>query len=68
MRLLDKENLALGEDWYGTNVATTCFGCGKVFITSQVLHRKGRACPVCGKCKVMFTKTGVSVSEAGDPA
>ena len=47
---------------------TTCFKCGKVFLTSQILHRKGRACPQCGACKVLFTKTGVSVSEAGDPA
>jgi len=65
---LDKENLAQGEDWYGNTAAVTCFGCGKVFITSQVLHRRGRACPVCGKTKVIFTKQGVSVSEAGDPA
>ncbi len=66
MRLLNKEDLAQGEDWYGNNAAVTCFACGKVFLTSQVLHRKGRACPRCGKCKVMFTKAGVEVSEAGD--
>jgi predicted nucleic acid-binding Zn-ribbon protein len=68
MRFLNKENLAVGEDWYGNNAAVTCFKCGKVFLTSQILHRKGRACPQCGACKVLFTKAGVSVSEAGDPA
>jgi hypothetical protein len=66
MRLLDKDNLTLGEDWYGNNAAVTCFACGKVFLTSQILHRKGRSCPKCGECKVMFTKQGVEVSEAGD--
>jgi DNA-directed RNA polymerase subunit RPC12/RpoP len=67
MRFLDKENLAKSEDWYGNNAAVTCFSCGKVFLTSQILHRKGRTCPECGQCKVMFTKAGVSVSEPGDP-
>lgn len=66
MRMLNKAELAQGEDWYGNNAAVTCFGCGKVFLTSQVLNRKGRACPKCGCCKVVFTKNGVSVSEAGD--
>jgi len=68
MRFLNKEDLALGEDWYGNNAAVTCLHCGKVFLTSQILHRKGRACPKCGVCKVAFTKQGVTVSEAGDPA
>jgi len=68
MRFLNKDNLAKGEDWYGNNAAVTCFNCGKVFLTSQILHRKGRACPQCGQCKVMFTKTGVTVSEQDDPA
>lgn len=68
MRFLNKESLAQGEDWYGNTAAVTCFHCGKVFLTSQVLHRKGRACPKCGECKVMFTKEGVTVSEAGDAA
>jgi hypothetical protein len=68
MRFLDKEHLAQNEDWYGNNAAVTCFACGKVFLTSQILHRKGRACPTqgCGKTKVMFTKEGVSVSEPSD--
>jgi len=66
MRLLDKNNLGQDEDWYGNNAAIRCFACGKVFLTSQVLNRKGRACPSCGKCKVVFTKEGVSVSEAKD--
>jgi DNA-directed RNA polymerase subunit RPC12/RpoP len=66
MRFLDKDNLAEGEDWYGNTAAVTCFACSKVFLTSQILHRRGRACPKCGECKVMFTKQGVEVSEAGD--
>ena len=66
MRTLDKNNLGPDEDWYGNNAAVRCFGCSKVFLTSQVLHRKGRACPRCGQCKVLFTKAAVTVSEAGD--
>jgi DNA-directed RNA polymerase subunit RPC12/RpoP len=66
MRMLNKAELAKGDDWYGNNAAVTCFGCGKVFLTSLILNRKGRACPECGRCKVIFTKSGVSVSEATD--
>ncbi len=66
MRLLDKRKLGPHEDWYGNNAAVTCYACGKVFLTSQVLNRKGRACPEFGACKVVFTKQGVAVSEAGD--
>ena len=66
MRTLDKSNLGHGEDWYGNNAAVTCFSCGKVFLTSQVLHRKGRACPNCGKCKVLVKSSEVEVSEASD--
>ena len=66
MRFLSKDSLSPQEDLYGNNAAVTCYACGKVFLTSQVLHRKGRACPQCGACKVMFTKQGVAVSEADD--
>ena len=66
MRFLDKASLGHGEDWFGNNAAVTCFACGKVFLTSQILHRKGRACPQCGACKVKFTKEGVSVTESAD--
>ncbi len=66
MRFLDKSSLGLDEDWYGNTAAVRCFLCGKVFVTSSVLHRKGRACPQCGSCRVVFTKEGVRVSEAGD--
>ncbi len=66
MRTLDKSNLAQNEDWYGNTAAVTCWSCGKVFLTSQILHRKGRACPQCGKCKVAFDKGTVTVSEATD--
>ena len=68
MRFLDKNNLGHDEDWYGNNVAVRCFACGKVFLASQVLHRKGRTCPAvdCGKTVVRFTRAGVTVSEAGD--
>ena len=67
MRLLDKNNLGQDEDWYGNNAAVRCFACGKVFLTSQILHRKGRVCPACGLCRVHFSKSGVEVSEPGDP-
>ena len=52
MAELDKQNLGPDEDWYGNNAAVRCPGCGKVFLSSQVLHRKGRACPACGKYKL----------------
>ena len=70
VRLLDKNNLGADEDWYGNNAAVRCRACGKVFLTSQVLHRKGRTCPGlsaeqgCGRTTVQFTKLGVEVSEA----
>ncbi len=66
MRTLDKNNLGPDEDWYGNNAAVRCFHCGKVFLSSQILHRKGRACPQCGLCKVTVTKQAVEVSEASD--
>ena len=66
VRTLDKNNLGPDEDWYGNNAAVRCHACGKVFLTSQVLHRKGRACPACGRSKVTFTKEGVQVSETGE--
>ena len=49
MRDLDKASLALNEDWYGDTAAVTCYACHKVFLVSRILHRKGRACPVCGR-------------------
>ena len=69
VRLLDKNNLGADEDWYGNNAAVRCGFCGKVFLTSQILHRKGRACPGlsgeqgCGRTTVQFTKAGVEVTE-----
>ena len=66
MRYLDKSALGLTEDWYGDNAAVSCTSCGKVFIVSAVLNRKGRACPSCGKCLVKVSKQQVSVSEPND--
>ncbi len=44
MRSLDKNALGKDEDWYGNNAAVACPGCGKVFLSSQVLNRRdGRA-------------------------
>jgi Zn finger protein HypA/HybF involved in hydrogenase expression len=52
MRSLDKNALGKDEDWYGNNAAIACPECGKVFLSSQVLHRKGRPCPQCGKFRL----------------
>jgi hypothetical protein len=66
MRYLDKAALGQFEDWYGDNAAVQCFSCGKVFIVSAMLHRKGRSCPACGKCKAIATKQKVSITEPVD--
>jgi rRNA maturation endonuclease Nob1 len=66
MRYLDKAALGQFEDWYGNNAAVQCTACGKVFIVSAVLHRKGRSCPVCGKSTATVTKQQVSITEASD--
>jgi isoaspartyl peptidase/L-asparaginase-like protein (Ntn-hydrolase superfamily) len=66
MRYLDKNNLGQHEDWYGTNAAVSCTSCGKVFIVSATLHRKGRKCPACGLCIATATKQQVAISEATD--
>jgi hypothetical protein len=66
MRYLDKSNLGHLEDWYGTNAAVSCTSCGKVFIVSAVLHRKGRACPACGLCTATVTKQQVAITEPDD--
>jgi len=66
MRYLDKAALGHHEDWYGTNAAVSCSSCGKVFIVSATLHRKGRKCPACGLCTAIVTKQQVSITEPGD--
>ncbi len=66
MRFLDKNNLGPDEDWYGNNAAVRCAHCGKVFLSSQVLHRKGRVCPGCGKTKVLVLKHEVQVTDVLD--
>ena len=63
MRFLDKNNLPLNEDWYGNHAAITCSACGKVFLVSQILHRKGRSCPKCGLTHATVTRTEVRVEE-----
>jgi Zn finger protein HypA/HybF involved in hydrogenase expression len=50
-RNLNPNELLLSEDWEGNNIAVTCPACGKVYIVSSMLHRKGRACPNCGRSK-----------------
>ena len=68
MRELNKQNLALTEDWYGNNAAITCFACSKVFLVSQILHRKGRTCPVCGVTRALLVKSRCLVTESCDPS
>ena len=67
MRSLDKNNLALQEDWYGNNAAICCASCGKVFLVSQILHRKGRSCPKCGLTHATVTRTKVEIEELQNP-
>jgi hypothetical protein len=68
MRYLDKATLGQFEDWYGNNAAVQCTSCGKVFIVSAVLHRKGRSCPICGKRAATVTKQQVSITKPPDAA
>ncbi len=63
MRSLDKNNLPLEEDWYGNNAAICCAACRKVFLVSQILHRKGRSCPKCGLTHATVTRTEVQIEE-----
>ena len=64
MRFLDKANLGLREDWYGNNAAICCGSCGKVFLVSQILHRKGRSCPQCGLTHATVSRAEVAITEA----
>jgi NAD-dependent SIR2 family protein deacetylase len=68
MRYLDKAALGQFEDWYGDNAAVQCTSCGKVFLVSAVLHRKGRSCPACGRCTAKVTKQMVALTEPTDSA
>ncbi len=66
MRELNKQNLALNEDWYGDTAAIPCFACGKVFLVSKILHRKGRACPACGRTRALLARSRCLVTESCD--
>ncbi len=68
MRELNKQNLALTDDWYGDTAAITCHACGKVFVVSKILHRKGRACPACGVTRALLAKSRCLVTESCDPS
>jgi uncharacterized protein (DUF983 family) len=50
-RQLDPEQLT--EDVYGNNAAATCPSCGKVYVVSEFLDKKGRKCPKCGRSAVI---------------
>ncbi|MBB5060526.1 Zn finger protein HypA/HybF involved in hydrogenase expression [Granulicella aggregans] len=67
MRFLDKNNLSLREDWYGNNAAICCYACGKVFLVSQILHRKGRSCPQCGLTHALVKGAEVAIEENPAP-
>jgi hypothetical protein len=45
------------EDWQGNNVAFTCPlpDCGKVYIVSALIDKKGRKCPACGLSEGFIT-------------
>ena len=65
-RFFDVKSLGQGEDCVGNNAAITCpsEGCGKVYLVSGMMHKKGRECPACGQSKAFATggkDTGGSV-------
>jgi transcription elongation factor Elf1 len=45
------------EDWQGNNAAFTCPlpDCGKVYIVSALIDKKGRKCPACGLSKALIS-------------
>lgn len=45
---------SLSEDVYGNNAAVTCPICGKVYIVSAMINKRGRNCPQCGNSKAIF--------------
>ena len=55
---LIQDGLSRTEDWVGNNLALACRHCGRVFIVSGVIHKNGRKCPECGKCKVFINMDG----------
>jgi predicted RNA-binding Zn-ribbon protein involved in translation (DUF1610 family) len=66
-KVLDPNNLGMDEDWEGNNAAFRCPHCGKVYIVSGTIHRRGgRRCPSCGKstgyCDIKGRKSGGSAS------
>jgi len=48
-RQLDRNRLAISEDWHGTSAAFTCPICTRVFVVDCSFDRDGRKCPTCGK-------------------
>lgn len=59
---MPKRSMVLGafekhEDWHGNNAAFTCPvpDCGKVYIVSALVDKKGRECPACGLSKAFLT-------------
>jgi hypothetical protein len=70
-RDLNKNHLTQFEDWQGNNIALACPVCLKVFVVSGLIHKKGRACPNCGKAKAFVTadgeKASIECNEGGIP-
>jgi hypothetical protein len=61
-REFDKDRLSRFEDWQGNNIALACPVCLKVFIVSGLIHKNGRACPLCGKAKAFVSQDGKKAS------
>lgn len=55
-RDLEKDALGADEDWIGNGAAFKCPVCGKIYIVSAFLNRKGRACPSCGRSRGSVSK------------
>lgn len=62
VRELDADNLRKDEDCAGNNAAFTCPKCGKVFLVSGMIHKKGRQCPSCGKSTARIDAKGKKAS------
>ena len=65
-RTLDKKNLGHLEDWSGNNIALNCPVCGKVFIVSGLIDKKGPDCPNCGKSRGFVDQHGESAAVESD--
>lgn len=48
-------------DHHGNNYVVACIDCGKPYLLSGFIHRKGRDCPHCGKTRAILNRADKTV-------